>query len=51
MLYYLFVSYSRRDKQNGRVAELIQRIQTDYLDFAGEELSCFFDLTEIHAGS
>jgi len=47
MSYDLFVSYARQDNQSGRVSDLLQRIQTDYRGFAGEELHCFFDLTDI----
>ncbi len=44
----LFISYSRRDNEQGRVTELKQQIEGDYHAFAGEELVCFFDLDAIH---
>ncbi len=49
MPYDLFVSYSRKDNQHGRVSELIAQIESDYRQFAGEDLRCFFDLSEINA--
>ena len=49
MSYDLFISYSRKDNQEHRVSELVKRIQDDYQAFAGEKLSCFFDVTEIKA--
>lgn len=49
MPYDLFVSYSRKDNQQGRVTELVERIQLDYREFANEELQCFFDVSEIKA--
>ena len=49
MPYDLFVSYSRKDNQHGRVSELIAQIKSDYRQFAGEDLQCFFDLSEINA--
>ena len=49
MAYDIFVSYSRKDNQQGRVSELVQHIQDDYQRFAVEKLSCFFDVTEIKA--
>ncbi len=47
MPYDLFISYSRRDNANGRIAELKQRIEADYRAFAQEDLRCFFDLEDI----
>jgi TIR domain/NB-ARC domain len=47
MPYDLFVSYSRRDNQSGRVTELVARIQADFEAFAGRPLTPFFDASEI----
>lgn len=47
MPYDLFISYSRRDNENNRVTELKEQIEKDYLEFAKEPLSCFFDQEEI----
>jgi len=47
MKYDLFISYSREDNKNGRVTELIERIEAEYLEFAKEELNCFFDKKDI----
>jgi tetratricopeptide (TPR) repeat protein len=49
MPYDLFVSYSRRDNQQGRVSELIARIKEDYSRSTRQDLRCFFDLSDIHA--
>lgn len=49
MPYDLFISYSRKDNTNGRVAELKVQIDADYLTHTGEELHCFFDLNDINA--
>ncbi len=49
MPYDLFISYSRKDNQTGRVSELKNQIDADYLTYTGEELHAFFDLTDIHA--
>jgi len=46
--YDLFISYSRRDNAQGRVTQLVERIQADFAAFAGRPLQPFFDLTEIH---
>ncbi|MEI6051033.1 MAG: toll/interleukin-1 receptor domain-containing protein, partial [Bacteroidota bacterium] len=43
----LFISYSRKDNSTGRVTELKEKIETEYLEFAKEELKCFFDKDEI----
>jgi hypothetical protein len=48
MSYDLFISYSRRDNQQSRVTELVERIQADFAAFAGRPLVPFFDVTEIH---
>jgi hypothetical protein len=48
MPYDLFLSYSRRDNQQGRITDLKDRIQADYRAFAGDELTCFFDVDDIH---
>lgn len=45
--YDLFISYARADNQRGQVTELKAQIEADYLAFAGEELRCFFDQSEI----
>lgn len=47
MQYDLFISYSRRDNEKGRVTELKKQIEADYFDFTKEELHCFFDMEEI----
>jgi len=49
MPYDLFISYSRRDNQTGRVTELMAQINADYRTHTGEELRPFFDLAEINA--
>jgi len=46
MPYDLFISYSRRDNQQGRVTQLVQRIEADFAAFAGRPLMPFFDVTE-----
>jgi len=48
MPFDLFISDSRRDNNDGRVSELVERIAGDYLGFSGEELPCFFDKHDIH---
>lgn len=48
MSYDLFVSYSRRDNQQGRVTQLVERIKLDFEAFAGRPIVPFFDLTEIN---
>ncbi|MGO8796941.1 MAG: tetratricopeptide repeat protein [Candidatus Sulfotelmatobacter sp.] len=48
MSYDLFVSYSRRDNEQGRVTELVERIRADFGAFAGRPLQPFFDVTDIH---
>ncbi len=47
MPYDLFISYSRKDKVNNRVTELKEQIETDYLEFAKEELNCYLEKDEI----
>jgi hypothetical protein len=47
MQYDLFLSYSRKDNLTNRVTELKDKIEADYLEFAEEELKCFFDKDEI----
>lgn len=47
MRYDLFVSYSRRDDESGRVAQLVDRIRADFEAFAGRPLGIFFDVEEI----
>jgi len=49
MPYDLFISYSRRDNQQSRITELKEQIEADYREFSGEELNCFFDVSEINA--
>ena len=49
MPYDLFISYSRKDNETGRVTELKAHIDDDYRIHTGEDLHCFFDLTEINA--
>ena len=48
MSYDLFVSYSRRDNEQGRVTELVERIKADFDAFAGRPLQPFFDVSDIH---
>jgi len=47
MPYDLFISYSRRDDQQGQVRALKEQIAADYRDFAQEDLRCFFDTEAI----
>ena len=47
MSYDLFISYSRRDNQEGRVQELVEHISDDYRGFSGEDLAWFFDQRDI----
>lgn len=47
MSYDVFISYSRKDNENGRVSDLKDKIKSDYYEFANEELNCFFDSDEI----
>ncbi|MGA2224131.1 MAG: hypothetical protein ABSH41_06805 [Syntrophobacteraceae bacterium] len=48
MPYALFMSYSRRDNQHGRVTQLVEHIQADFAAFAGRTLVSSFNATEIH---
>ena len=43
----LFISYSRRDNEQGRITQLVERIKTDFTPFAKRELVPFFDEREI----
>lgn len=45
--YDLFISYARQDNERGQVTELKEQIEANYRAFAGQELRCFFDLSEI----
>ena len=47
MPYDLFISYSRRDNEQGRITQLVERIKTDFASFAKRELVPFFDQQEI----
>ena len=47
MPYDLFISYSHRDDQRGRVRALKEQIEADYRSFAKEDLRCFFDTEDI----
>ncbi len=47
MAYDLFISYSRKDNQQGQVTALKEQIEADYREFANEELHCFFDMDAI----
>jgi tetratricopeptide (TPR) repeat protein len=46
--YDLFISYSRRDNDNGRVSQLLDRISSDFESFVGRPLKAFLDKNEIH---
>lgn len=48
MPYDLFISSSRRDNAQGRITQLVARIQQDFAAFAGRELVLFFDHHEIN---
>ena len=48
MPYDLFISYSRRDNEQGRITQLVERIKTDFAPFAKRELVPFFDQQEIY---
>lgn len=45
--YDLFVTYSRRDNADGRVTQLVERIQSDFSAFAGRPLVPSFDVADI----
>jgi tetratricopeptide (TPR) repeat protein len=47
MPYDLFISYSRRDDEHGRITQLVKRIEQDFSSFARRELVTFFDKQEI----
>jgi tetratricopeptide (TPR) repeat protein len=47
MPYDIFISYSRRDNAQGRIAELVERIKSDFAGFAHRDLVPFFDKHEI----
>ena len=47
MPYDIFISYSRRDNEQGRITQLVERIKTDFAPFAKRELVPFFDHQEI----
>ncbi len=50
MPYDLFISYSRRDNEQGRITQLVARIKRDFANFEGNngrELVPFFDQQEI----
>ena len=48
MPYDVFISYSRRDNEEGRITQLVERVETDFAAFAGRPLLPFFDASEIH---
>lgn len=48
MPYDLFISYSRRDDEGGRVTALKSQIESTFCAFAGRELRVFFNTHEIH---
>jgi tetratricopeptide (TPR) repeat protein len=48
MSFDLFISYARRDNEQGRVTELVECIKADFGAFAGRPLRPFFDLQDIH---
>jgi Flp pilus assembly protein TadD len=45
----LFISYSRADNQSGRVTELKEQIEKDYLRHTGENIDIFFDMKDINS--
>jgi tetratricopeptide (TPR) repeat protein len=47
MPYHLFISYSRRDNEHGRITEFVERIGRDFECIVGSALRPFFDLTDI----
>lgn len=47
MPYDLFITYSRRDNEHGRITEFVERISRDFESFAGRSLRPFFDTAEI----
>jgi len=48
MSFDLFVSYSRRDNEQGQVTGLLECIKADFDAFAGRPLRSFFDVNQIH---
>jgi hypothetical protein len=48
MPYDIFISYSRRYNEQGRVTQLVERIKQDFAPVAKSELVPFFDVDEIH---
>jgi hypothetical protein len=48
MPYDLFISYSRRDNEQNRITQLVDRIKADFAPFAKRQLVSFFDQNEIH---
>ncbi|MGA2173690.1 MAG: hypothetical protein ABSH38_01785 [Verrucomicrobiota bacterium] len=47
MPYDLFIRYSRRNNEQGRITQLVERIKADFAPFAKRELVPFFDQQEI----
>ncbi|MEK6301223.1 MAG: toll/interleukin-1 receptor domain-containing protein [Acidobacteriota bacterium] len=47
MPYDLFISYSRRDNEQKRITEFVERISRDFESFSGRPLRPFFDVTDI----
>ncbi len=43
----IFISYARRDNDQGRVMEIVDYIKRDLETFAGRPLNPFFDKEEI----
>jgi hypothetical protein len=48
MPYDLFISYSRRDNDIGRISEFVDRIKRNFSKFNARDLNVFFDRQEIH---
>ncbi len=46
--YDLFISYARADNDRDQVTALKEQIEEDYRTFVGQELRCFFDLSDIN---
>jgi tetratricopeptide (TPR) repeat protein len=46
--YDLFISYARRDNEQGRITQLVERIELDFAPFASRQLVPFFDQQEIN---
>ena len=46
--YDLFISYARRDNEQGRITQLVERIERDFAPFASRQLVPFFDQQEIN---